>query len=510
MARINSKICFVVLGLLQLHTVTGQTAATTAASVPAAVTGTAPAVPAAAAAPLDPAASPNIRTDVTDTVMALLNETGYSGSANDANVQEIVAMLMNGTVPTDADLIRLGFIPQPAPAQMTTPPPYIIPNQPPLDTSITFPTGNLPTGSQTGQSSGVNSGPSPGSFPNPGFSMGGFQAPLGAPTGSQGPPQSGTGVGGNDPFGGALSMGNGAGMQNFMSMLGPPGTSPKPALGDPFSMNTINGGAAAQLPNLGPIDPNALGPKPIPNMGPVGGLGTPGSTTDLLANLGTPGMGGLPPGMGGLPPGMGGLPPGMGGLPPSPPTGILDAPPPRRSGGNMMSNPMMMMMMMNPELMDQMMSGENPMLTYMFMQQMNKRPQTPRPSTGLGSLGGFPGGAGALPMPLPGQSPLGGAPGGIMDMMNTMSAAGPGGLGAPGVPMDLTALTGLGGGMGSVPGTPVNPMDLIQGSLSSSAGPGVPPTDLLPFPGLGAGIPGMAGPIPGGAPITDPFAATVG
>ncbi|BFZ14262.1 hypothetical protein BsWGS_17300 [Bradybaena similaris] len=508
MARINSKICFVVLGLLQLHTVTGQTAATTAASVPAAVTGTAPAVPAAAAAPLDPAASPNIRTDVTDTVMALLNETGYSGSANDANVQEIVAMLMNGTVPTDADLIRLGFIPQPAPAQMTTPPPYIIPNQPPLDTSITFPTGNLPTGSQTGQSSGVNSGPSPGSFPNPGFSMGGFQAPLGAPTGSQGPPQSGTGVGGNDPFGGALSMG--AGMQNFMSMLGPPGTSPKPALGDPFSMNTINGGAAAQLPNLGPIDPNALGPKPIPNMGPVGGLGTPGSTTDLLANLGTPGMGGLPPGMGGLPPGMGGLPPGMGGLPPSPPTGILDAPPPRRSGGNMMSNPMMMMMMMNPELMDQMMSGENPMLTYMFMQQMNKRPQTPRPSTGLGSLGGFPGGAGALPMPLPGQSPLGGAPGGIMDMMNTMSAAGPGGLGAPGVPMDLTALTGLGGGMGSVPGTPVNPMDLIQGSLSSSAGPGVPPTDLLPFPGLGAGIPGMAGPIPGGAPITDPFAATVG
>ncbi|CAG5117575.1 unnamed protein product, partial [Candidula unifasciata] len=53
-----------------------------------------------------------VKADVTATVMAMLQGYGYSGKPTDPNIQEMVAMLMNGTVPTEVDLMRLGVIPR--------------------------------------------------------------------------------------------------------------------------------------------------------------------------------------------------------------------------------------------------------------------------------------------------------------------------------------------------------------------------------------------------------------
>lgn len=498
MERIHSGVFVVLFGLILAHTVTGQAAS------PAGTGG------GTATAP-DPTGSPNIRTDVTDTVMALLNETGYSGNANDANVQEIVAMLMNGTVPTDADLIRLKIIPPPT--QVTTPPPYSIPGTG-LDPSISFGNGGLSLGPQTDPSGGGQPPASGGGFPTGGFPSSGFPA-GGFPSTGGGAPPAGTGLGSaSDALAGIMgNFGAPGSIPSFPMLTGNP-TTPKPALADPFNMNTVTGGAS-QLPGLNAIDLNALGPKPFPNSGPVGGLGTPGSPTDLLGSLG-PGAG------------VGGL----GGSPSPPQTGILDsAMNSQNRRGGLFSNPMMMMFMMNPEMMEQMMTGENPMLTYMMMQQFMKKPQKPQPtipsSGGLGGLTGLPGAGGLMSLPLPGGAPgMGGAGGGLMDIMSSLGGAGGAGLPAPGAggaPIDLTALANMGlpGGpaLPGGPGLPTGaaggtPMDIIPGAGPSPTGPA--PADITPFlnmintgaAGAGAGVGPGAG--PSAVPMTDPFVATAG
>ncbi|CAL1533818.1 unnamed protein product [Lymnaea stagnalis] len=329
-----------------------------------------------------------IQNDVTITVLALLNETGYSGSVNDANVQEIVKMLMNGTVPTDADLMRLGIIPTHAP--VTTPPTYTIPVANPLEPVINLlppvtppppptpaPTIDLTAAAQSG--AGANTLPSlPGGFPFP---------------------------------------------SNVFPGLVPP-TTPKPF--DPFGQSILGN----QLP------PNSIAPKPAP--------------VDLLSSFNFPSTG------------------TSGGMAP-PPSGILDTQyqqqQQRRQQG---MNPMMMMMMLAPEMMETMLSGENPMLTMMFMQSMQQSqrphpPATPPMGSPLTPGSGFPSaGAGA---------------GGFMD-------PGFGGMPAPGAAgsfMDLNSLTGANtvpntmGGAGTSPNL-MPLLNMINQPAGSPALPGLPPT----------------------------------
>ncbi|KAH9495992.1 hypothetical protein Btru_012372 [Bulinus truncatus] len=447
----------ILLCLIVLHTVTSQN-----------TTGTAP-------------VDASIQADVTSTVMALLNETGYSGNASDAKVQQIVTMLMNGQTPTDQDLINLGIIPA-TQIVTTTPPTYVVPGAvAPTDPLLVnvAPGGTqpaLPTPAPATNTGGTGGGPVFPSFPS-------F-------------PSSGTG--GTFPTfpsgGGSIPNFNGL----FPNILAPSTTTTKPSSVDIMGLLTGGGGSGGGggISNLNPTIPNAVGPKPQP---------TDPMFPGLFPNMGNPG-----------------------GINPPPTGGILDTQHQQRvqqQQQNPMNNPMMMMMMMNPELMDTMLSGENPMMMYMFMQQMqgNKKP-APRPQTppmnmmdmmgggaagGVGSLPGSSGGLSGLPglsgldmMGSTGMGPLSGASsmsGGMgtglsstnfLDPMSMMSKLGTGGAPLPaagGAGMDFTSMLNslgpLGGGLspsgstGGAPGT-----DMMMNNLASLINSPPPTSGALPSP----------------------------
>ncbi|RUS74010.1 hypothetical protein EGW08_018239 [Elysia chlorotica] len=453
---------------------------TTSATVPAqqhvVTTTAAPVVVVTQAPPPQPpaptsggAGQSSYEAEVRETVYALLNETGHLVNANEQNVQELVNLLMNETSITDADLIRLGFIPSPQPPPVPvdpTPPPYVIPTLPGVDLS-----GGVPTGGST----------------NPVPSTGTGTTSTQTGSGSVLPPSI------TDIFGlpssGIVDTSGGAGSAGAVISPGagstPTGTgilSPADVDGVDVDDVDVDGGVNGVQP--GGTDPlgGLLGGMTVP-LGSIptsGSSATPNAITDPASIIPPGAFASGPMTMPGL--GTSGSAPT--GLPtPTNPLlpGILDtAYNTQPKNGGLFSNPLMMMFMF-PE-MGEMMGGENSMMTFFLMNQFMNRGRNQQ-AGGANLMG--PGGAAAtspgmsLPSGLPsmggaGSSPAStGASPNFMDMLNSM--------GPPPATSGLPALPGTGSPT-STGGAP-NFMDMLNsmGPSTPTSGAAMAPSPQLDF-----------------------------